>query len=39
MRASGGHLIDAIVRPRLELIIEDAPAHLRKQTDKEPDWR
>jgi predicted DNA-binding protein with PD1-like motif len=35
MRASGGHLIDATVRPTLELIIEDAPAHLRKLTDKE----
>lgn len=31
----GGHLIDATVRPTLELIIEDAPAHLRKRADPE----
>jgi hypothetical protein len=31
----GGHLIDATVRPTLELIVEDAPAHLRKQIDSE----
>lgn len=31
----GGHLIDATVRPTLELIVEDAPAHLRKRVDEE----
>lgn len=31
----GGHLIDATVRPTLELIVEDAPAHLRKRVDRE----
>lgn len=31
----GGHLLDAVVRPTLELIIEDAPAHLRKRHDEE----
>jgi predicted DNA-binding protein with PD1-like motif len=31
----GGHLIDATVRPTLELILEDAPAHLHKQLDRE----
>lgn len=31
----GGHLVDAVVRPTLELIIEDVPAHLRKQVDPE----
>lgn len=29
----GGHLMDAIVRPTLELIVEDAPVHLRKTHD------
>lgn len=29
----GGHLLDATVRPTLELIIEDAPAELRKTVD------
>jgi hypothetical protein len=29
----GGHLIDAVVRPTLELIVEDVPAHLRKRHD------
>lgn len=31
----GGHLIDATVRPTLELIVEDVPAHLRKRVDPE----
>jgi hypothetical protein len=29
----GGHLIDAVVRPTLELIVEDVPTHLRKRHD------
>lgn len=29
----GGHLVDATVRPTLELIIEDVPDHLQKQVD------
>lgn len=29
----GGHLVDATVRPTLELIIEDAPTELRKTID------
>jgi predicted DNA-binding protein with PD1-like motif len=33
--AWGGHLMDAVVRPTLELIIEDAPAFLRKRIDTE----
>lgn len=31
----GGHLLDAVVRPTLELIVEDAPAHLHKAVDAE----
>ena len=31
----GGHLVDATVRPTLELTIEDAPAYLRKRIDDE----
>ena len=31
----GGHLIEATVRPTLELIIEDTPAHLKKRIDPE----
>lgn len=31
----GGHLLDATVRPTLELIIEDTPAQLRKTVDPE----
>ena len=31
----GGHLIDATVRPTLEMIVEDMPAHLRKQIDQQ----
>lgn len=33
--ARGGHLLDAVVRPTLELIVEDAPSHLRKRHDPE----
>jgi predicted DNA-binding protein with PD1-like motif len=31
----GGHLLDATVRPPLELIIEDPPVELRKAIDPE----
>lgn len=31
--AWGGHLLDAVVRPTLELIVEDVPAQLRKTID------
>jgi predicted DNA-binding protein with PD1-like motif len=31
----GGHLIEAHVRPTLEVIIVESPAHLRKQFDAE----
>ena len=31
--AHGGHLIEAHVRPTLELIITEAPAHLRRRFD------
>lgn len=31
----GGHLIDATVRPTLELIVQDVPAHLQKRLDAE----
>ena len=33
--ARGGHLLDAVVRPTLEPIVEDAPSHLRKRRDPE----
>lgn len=33
--AHGGHLISAHVRPTLELILDEVPAHLRKQFDPE----
>jgi predicted DNA-binding protein with PD1-like motif len=33
--ARGGHLLDATLRPTLELIVEDSPAHLRKRIDAE----
>lgn len=29
----GGHLIEAVVRPTLEAIIEETPAHLKRQLD------
>ena len=31
----GGHLIEARVRPTLEVILTESPAHLRKQVDAE----
>ena len=31
--AIGGHLLEGHVRPIVELVVEDAPAHLRRQTD------
>ena len=31
--AKGGHLIEAHVRPTLEVILGEAPAHLRRKTD------
>ena len=31
----GGHLMEAHVRPTLEVILTESPAHLRKQVDKE----
>ncbi len=33
--AVGGHLLDAEVRPTLEVIVTEAPAHLRKRQDPE----
>jgi len=33
--AHGGHLMRAHVRPTLELILEESPAHLRKRHDPE----
>ena len=33
--AHGGHLIEAHVRPTLELIIEESPQHLRRKFDPE----
>jgi predicted DNA-binding protein with PD1-like motif len=31
----GGHLVEAHVRPTLEVIVTESPAHLRKQIDAE----
>ncbi len=33
--ALGGHLLEAHVRPTLEVVINEAPAHLRKRHDPE----
>lgn len=33
--AHGGHLVRAIVRPTLEIIITESPVYLRRQFDKE----
>lgn len=33
--ARGGHLLEAHVRPTLELVLSEAPAHLRKRHDDE----
>jgi predicted DNA-binding protein with PD1-like motif len=35
MSVRGGHLIEATVRPTLELVMHEAPAHLRKRHDPE----
>jgi predicted DNA-binding protein with PD1-like motif len=31
----GGHLLEAYVRPTLEIILTESPEHLRKKTDEE----
>lgn len=31
----GGHLLEANVRPTLEVVLEDSPEHLRRETDPE----
>ena len=31
----GGHLLDAYVRPTLEVVVEESPAHLRRRHDSE----
>ena len=31
--AVGGHLIEAVVRPTLEVVLSEAPAHLRRRKD------
>ena len=31
--AHGGHLLEAIVRPTLEVVVVDSPAHLRREVD------
>ena len=33
--ARGGHLLEARVRPTLEVVLVEAPKHLKKRTDKE----
>ncbi len=33
--AHGGHVMEAHVRPTLEVILEESPAHLRRETDEE----
>jgi predicted DNA-binding protein with PD1-like motif len=33
--AHGGHLMEAYVRPTLEVIVVESPAHLERQTDEE----
>ena len=33
--ALGGHIMEAHVRPTLEVILEETPAHLRRQIDEE----
>ena len=33
--AAGGHLIEAHVRPTLELVLVESPAHLRRRSDPE----
>jgi uncharacterized protein len=34
-RTLGGHLLEAHVRPTLEVILVETPSHLRKQVDPE----
>lgn len=34
-RAFGGHLLEGHVRPTLEVMVTEAPPHLRRQTDPE----
>jgi predicted DNA-binding protein with PD1-like motif len=34
-QAFGGHLIEAHVRPTLEVVVDEAPAELRRETDPE----
>ena len=34
-QAFGGHVLEGIVHPTLEIVIEDAPAHLRRVHDSE----
>ena len=31
--AHGGHLLEALVRPTLEVIVTESPAHLRRKPD------
>ena len=33
--AIGGHLIEAVVRPTLEVVLTESPAHLRRTKDPE----
>jgi predicted DNA-binding protein with PD1-like motif len=33
--AVGGHLIDGVVRPTLEVVLTESPAHLRRRKDPE----
>jgi predicted DNA-binding protein with PD1-like motif len=33
--AVGGHLIEALARPTLEVILTESPAHLRRRKDPE----
>ena len=33
--AMGGHLLEAHVRPTLEVVLVESPEHLRKKTDPE----
>jgi len=33
--AHGGHLVEAVVRPTLEVILVESPQHLRRRHDPE----
>jgi predicted DNA-binding protein with PD1-like motif len=33
--AHGGHLLEAVVRPTLEVVVVESPAHLHRRTDRE----